>query len=519
MRFQLPDTDVFAIDANALTQTAAFAHVGTTLFNMATNPVTGKLYVSNTEAVNKVRFEGPGSVRRPHRAGPPRRDPHHRHRGRDSVTPRSTSTSTSTTPGSPVSRASIRPPRTTACRRRSTWRSPATAQTLYVAAFGSSKIGVFDTAALEDDSFDPRQTAPSYIPVSGGGPSGLALDEPRGRLYVMTRFDNAVKVIDLASKAEIAALALPNPEPASVVAGPADALRRHAVLRQRRGRVRQLPHLRRHGRPRVGPRQPRRRRQGQPDPDQPRRPGGDRSGQGDRQVPRADQRHRPEQRLPPDEGPDDDADPARPVELRRDALARRPVQRVLRGRRLRRQPVVRQLHRRVPGPDRQRRPAAGGARCRRSPTSSSRSMPPNPVRNLDNSLTASQAAGKSFFFGPRASDGLNVPILGGILTTFEGFTCNGCHELDPAEGEFGTSKHGSSKASSGRSSRSRTCATCTRRSACSAIRGSRPSMRPTAGTPATRSAASGSPTTARSTPCSGSSPRWCFIRCPPRASR
>ena len=40
-RFSLPDKDVFSIDANALTQRAAFAHVGTTLFNMATNPVSG----------------------------------------------------------------------------------------------------------------------------------------------------------------------------------------------------------------------------------------------------------------------------------------------------------------------------------------------------------------------------------------------------------------------------------------------------------------------------------------------
>jgi hypothetical protein len=43
VRFTLPDTDVFAVDANALTQAAKFAHVGTTLFNMATNPVTGTL--------------------------------------------------------------------------------------------------------------------------------------------------------------------------------------------------------------------------------------------------------------------------------------------------------------------------------------------------------------------------------------------------------------------------------------------------------------------------------------------
>src|SRR5580704_891434 len=60
VRFSLPDTDVFAVNANHLTQIAAYAHVGTTLFNMVTNPVTGTLYVSNTDAVNNVRFEGPG---------------------------------------------------------------------------------------------------------------------------------------------------------------------------------------------------------------------------------------------------------------------------------------------------------------------------------------------------------------------------------------------------------------------------------------------------------------------------
>src|SRR5262245_1061709 len=35
----------------------------------------------------------------------------------------------------------------------------------------------------------------------------------------MTRFDNSVKVIDLGSKQEIARATLPNPEPASVIAG------------------------------------------------------------------------------------------------------------------------------------------------------------------------------------------------------------------------------------------------------------------------------------------------------------
>src|SRR5690606_24971840 len=93
---------------------------------------------------------------------------------------------------------------------------PRNGQTLYGAAFGSSRIGVFSTAALEGDTFNPRSTSASYINVTGGGPSGLVLDETRGRLYVTTRFDNSVKVIDLATRAQLATLALPNPEPAVI---------------------------------------------------------------------------------------------------------------------------------------------------------------------------------------------------------------------------------------------------------------------------------------------------------------
>ena len=40
----------------------ATSGVGTVLFDIAVNPVSGKLYVSNTEARNEVRFEGPGAA-------------------------------------------------------------------------------------------------------------------------------------------------------------------------------------------------------------------------------------------------------------------------------------------------------------------------------------------------------------------------------------------------------------------------------------------------------------------------
>jgi hypothetical protein len=46
--------------------------------------------------------------------------------------------------------------------------------TLYVAAFGSAKIGVFGTAALESDAFDPASASAGYIPLTGGGPTPCA---------------------------------------------------------------------------------------------------------------------------------------------------------------------------------------------------------------------------------------------------------------------------------------------------------------------------------------------------------
>ncbi len=217
VRFNLPDKDVFAIDANGLTQTAAYAHVGTTLFNMAVNPVSGTLYVSNTDAVNNVRFEGPGTF-----AG-------HTVQGHlaearitviagSNVAPRHlnkhidySKLAGSAGFDSTAKTHSLSMPLDMAVT--------SDGKTLYVAAFGSSKVGVFSTSALENDTFDPVAASANYIPVSGGGVSGLVLDEPRGQLYVMTRFDDAVKVINLNTNQEIAGRILPNPEPPSVTKG------------------------------------------------------------------------------------------------------------------------------------------------------------------------------------------------------------------------------------------------------------------------------------------------------------
>ena len=49
---------------------------------------------------------------------------------------------------------------------------------------------------------------------------------------------------------------------------------------------------------------------------------------------------------------------------------------------------------------------------------------PNPIRNLDNSLTPNQQAGRDLYF--------NLPIDGGVGT------CNSCHKLDAEDNKFGT---------------------------------------------------------------------------------
>jgi DNA-binding beta-propeller fold protein YncE len=217
VRFRLPDTDVFAVDANTLAQREAYAHVGTTLFNMAVNPVNGTLYVSNTESFNQVRFEGPGVFGGSTVQG---------HLAESRITaiadrqvrPRKLNKHID------YSKLAGRPGFDAAAKNHSLSMPldmvvSKDGATLYVAAFGSSKVGVFPTKQLEDDTFSPTALSSSYIPVSGGGVSGLALDETAQRLYVTTRFDNGVKVIDLRTRQEIAGHLLTTPEPKSVVAG------------------------------------------------------------------------------------------------------------------------------------------------------------------------------------------------------------------------------------------------------------------------------------------------------------
>jgi YVTN family beta-propeller protein len=226
VKFDLPDQDVFIIDANAsppteVTPSNPFTGVGTVLFNMVVNPnPPHRIYVSNSDAQNHVRFEGHGD----HIANDPGLKPPGEPAtvkgnlaqsritvldpGSGSVTPRHLNPHIAY-PAFPV-------PNGVKEKSLATPMGMATdGTTLYVAAFGSNEIGIFDIAELENGTFTPDGN--DHIAVGGGGPSGLVLSGDR--LYVTTRFDNSVRVFDVVSKTELQKLALPDREPDEVVDG------------------------------------------------------------------------------------------------------------------------------------------------------------------------------------------------------------------------------------------------------------------------------------------------------------
>ena len=439
VRFTLPDTDVFAIDAATLTETAAFAHVGTTLFNMVTNPVNGHLYVSNLDSQNQVRFEDPTNS-----AG-------------HSVTGNLAHSDITVIDGSAVTPIHLNNNINYALLPGDAGFDPNQAQsslatplgmavspdggTLYVAAFGSSAIGVFDTAALESNSFQSSAVSQNYIQVSGGGPSGVILDSARNQLYVLTRFDDAVKVVSLASKTEIQAVPLNNPEPASVIQGRPMLYDARAFGSNGEAACASCHSF------------------------------GDKDEIAwDLGQPQATVKANPialNLAQPTIVAGGEVQAGLSPINGTGQIAVFHPMKGPMTTQTLRGLSTSGAMHWRG-----DRSNGVFGA----DPTDENLSfnnfaaafqsllgtadqptqaqmqvftnfalqvqLRPNPVRNLDNSLTASQQAGSDFFSGARPSDGI-VQGANGPIPGQTSFSCNGCHADNPAAGQFGTSSNGS----------------------------------------------------------------------------
>ncbi|HJQ83914.1 MAG TPA: hypothetical protein VKA21_07560, partial [Candidatus Binatia bacterium] len=188
VKWSIPDRDVFLINANGnppalVTSNAAtnsVVGVGTVIFDMAVRPTNGKVYVANTDARNFVRFEP--SVRG--------------HLAESRIT-----VITGTTPSprhlNPHINYGVTPGLDTEIDASLAFPTglefSADGNTLFVAGFGSGKIGAFDANALEGG------TISRTLLTVGKGPSGIVLDAARNRLYVMNRIDQTISIVSNAS--------------------------------------------------------------------------------------------------------------------------------------------------------------------------------------------------------------------------------------------------------------------------------------------------------------------------------
>jgi YVTN family beta-propeller protein len=200
MAFDLPDYDVFVIDAAAerpkVIQT--ISDVGTVLFNMAVQPGSGEIWVSNTEAFNHIphesRLNGRFAQNRITRVIP---DSAKGYRSVASdLNPHIESAG-----GRSVSELGLAQPLDLVFQPDG--------REAYVAVFGSRKVGVLDGGGRIIDRISV-----------GFGPGGLALDPKHRRLYVLNHLDATISIVDLGKRQSIGAVALRhNPTPTMIQQG------------------------------------------------------------------------------------------------------------------------------------------------------------------------------------------------------------------------------------------------------------------------------------------------------------
>ena len=199
--YTLADVDVVILDASGPTiaTSGQVSGVGTHIGNAVLDPTSNKLYVANTDSLNNVRFlenlKGHFLSNRVSIIG--------FGAGARTVNPVDINPEIdfAVTSGSKKERA------TSLALPGDIVRGPD--GTLYVAATGSAKVGVLNSAGAVQ----------SRISV-GNGPTGLAIDQPGEHLYVLNSFDSTISVVDLSKPTAVANVALGfNPEPAELQRG------------------------------------------------------------------------------------------------------------------------------------------------------------------------------------------------------------------------------------------------------------------------------------------------------------
>lgn len=206
IKFTMPDNDVVEIDAASLSVTRYFSRAGTINLGLAVQPVSGDLYVTNTDARNLIRFE-------PNLRG---------HVVDNRLTRISVADGTVTAFDLNVSLDYTLLPNLAA--KATALAQPAAAvfepggNFLYVAAFGTDRVARVDGGGqvLSRIEIGPA-TGSTVAPRTKRGPRGLALNAVTARLYVLNRISNTVSVVDTTTDAVVREIPIGSFDPTPAV--------------------------------------------------------------------------------------------------------------------------------------------------------------------------------------------------------------------------------------------------------------------------------------------------------------
>ena len=195
VNYRMPDNDVAVIAADGVPRvTGYYSGVGTVNLGIAVNPVSGDLYVANTEARNLVQFE-----------------PNLRGHWVDNRVSRIARATGQVTPFdlNPTIDYRILPnpaARAIALAQPTAVVFDPSGQFMYVAAFGTdrvARVGVDGNVLGFVEVGPPSASGPNVDPRNKRGPRGLALSLDGGTLYVLNRISNTIAVINTATQSVV----------------------------------------------------------------------------------------------------------------------------------------------------------------------------------------------------------------------------------------------------------------------------------------------------------------------------
>lgn len=184
--YTLPDHDIADIDVATLAVTRYFRSVGTTNTGIAVHPITGDLWVANTDARNLVRFE-----------------PALRGHAIDSRVTKITTGASPTVTAFDLNVGLNYAQLPNAAALGTALAEPfgvaidAAAGRVYVAAQGTDRIGVLDLAGVVQARIEVGNTPGAAVDTRHKrGPRGLALHPTAAVLYVLNHLSDTLAVVD-----------------------------------------------------------------------------------------------------------------------------------------------------------------------------------------------------------------------------------------------------------------------------------------------------------------------------------